>query len=203
MAKFFQMQRWQVIEWRLPGWVPLQSKYNIPADPVGLVSLATWPAWMFQEVVRTFQQMGGNFQPRAVVAPRPLHQLRGCATASVGGCWPNVAAEVCCGFLPGVFGGIKTDFMGCCWSCAGARRRCRSTTSHGTNQARPRCLPTRHLCPRLGGALADAVGSQHQVNGGEMSESVILIPPAQTQAPGRFTTPGCLLKTEAALPNSK
>jgi len=45
-AEVFQMQRWQVIELRLPGRVPLQSKYNVPADPVGLVSLATLPAWM-------------------------------------------------------------------------------------------------------------------------------------------------------------
>ena len=45
-AEFFQMRRWQVIELRLTGRVPLQSKYNISADPIGLVSLATCPAWM-------------------------------------------------------------------------------------------------------------------------------------------------------------
>lgn len=65
------------------------------------------------------------------------------------------------------------------------------------------CLPTRHLCHWLRGTFADAVGSQHQVNGGEMSESIILMPPAQTEAPGHLTAPGFLPKTEAAPPNSK
>lgn len=41
-----------------------------------------------------FQLMVSNFQPRAVAAPRPLDELCGRATTSLGGCWPNVAVEV-------------------------------------------------------------------------------------------------------------
>lgn len=45
-AEVFLMQKWEVIELTLPGRVPLESKYNIPADPIGLVTTATCPAWM-------------------------------------------------------------------------------------------------------------------------------------------------------------
>jgi len=153
--------------------------------------------------VRTFQPMGCNFQPRAAAAPRPLYQLCGCATTTVAGCWPNVTAEVCCRLFLGVFGGIRIDLMGYCWIRAGVWWRCTFIASHGGDREQPHCLPTRHLCHWLRGAFTDAVASQHKVNGGEVSESIILMPPAQTESPGHSNTPGCLLKMEAALPNSK
>lgn len=43
-AEVFQMQKWEVIELRPPGHVPLRSKYNVPAGPIGLVTIATCPA---------------------------------------------------------------------------------------------------------------------------------------------------------------
>lgn len=63
-------------------------------------------------MVKTFQLMVGNFQPRAVAAPWPLDELCGCATTSLGDCWPSVVAEVCCGLLLGVLGGIKQASWG-------------------------------------------------------------------------------------------
>lgn len=75
--------------------------------------------------------------------------------------------------------------------------------SRGTDQAWPRCLPTQHLCHWLRGAFDDAVGSLHRVNEERCQESGILMLPAQIEAPGCFTALGSLLKTKAALPNSK
>ena len=153
-AEVFQMQRWQVIEPRLPGRVPLQSKYNIPADPTGLVSPATCPAWGRCQV-RTFQLMGGNFQPRAASSPWPLYQLCNCATTTVGGCWPHVT--VVGSSL--VFWEVSPHGM-LLDSCRGMVEVEVCHESH--------CLPTWHLCCWFRGAFANATSSQHQVNGEEM-----------------------------------